>query len=151
MTRKKTGLLVLAIVLLGIQFIQPVRNQNGQVLAVDISRIYKVPDKVLMVLKNSCYDCHSNNTIYPWYAHIQPLRYMLDRHIAEGKETLNFSEFGTYSARKKRNKWRAISNSLIKGTMPISSYLLIHRKARLTDQDTAVILNWIRKINEIRN
>jgi len=142
MNRKITGLLALAIVLLGIQFIQPARNQNGQVLAVDISRIYKVPNEIQMILKNSCYDCHSNDTRYPWYVHIQPMGWMMAKHILNGKENLNFSEFGSYSKRKQANKLRAIETSIKDGSMPLSSYTIMHTDAKLSKEDKNLIIDW---------
>ncbi|WP_173820176.1 heme-binding domain-containing protein, partial [Niastella vici] len=90
----KKMLLGVLIVFVVIQFIQPARNKNGQVLAADISKMYSLPENVQATLKTACYDCHSNNTQYPWYVNIQPAGWMLARHIKQGKAELNFSEFG---------------------------------------------------------
>ena len=130
------------------QFIQPVHNKSSQILTTDISRIYNVPDSVQKILKNSCYDCHSNNTIYPWYFNIQPAGWLLTNHVKNGKENLNFSEFGSYSTRKQANKLRAISQSVTDGSMPISSYLFVHHDARLTNQQKEVIISWTQIIRD---
>jgi len=90
----KKILLVILIVFIAIQFIIPARNTSGQVLPTDITKTVNIPDKVLDVFKNSCYDCHSNNTRYPWYVNIQPMGWVMASHIKNGKENLNFSEFG---------------------------------------------------------
>ena len=87
-----------------IQFIQPDQNRSSDVMQTDIQRIYIVPGKVLAVLQNSCYDCHSNNTQYPWYSFIQPGAWWMASHIRKGKADLNFSEFGAYSNRKQQSK-----------------------------------------------
>lgn len=142
----KILLVVLIILFIAFQFIPTVHNQSKQVALADIASVYELPGNVQAVFKRSCYDCHSDYTNYPWYAHIQPIRYMLDRHVIAGKKDLNFNEFGTYSSRKRRNKLRAISNSLSDGTMPLSSYLFLHHNARLSQLDTTAIQNWVRKI-----
>jgi len=145
MSRTKKILLGLLAMFIIIQFIQPARNNNGQVLPTDISKQCSLPQNVQAVLKTSCYDCHSNKTHYPWYSYIQPVRWILDRHINEGKENLNFSEFGAYSARRQLSKLKAIENSIHDNTMPLSSYTLIHKNARLTPDDNVLIMDWARK------
>ncbi len=140
----KKILLILLGVLIVIQFIQPSHNKSDQVLPMDITKTINVPDKVLDVFKNSCYDCHSNNTRYPWYVNIQPMGWFMANHIKEGKENLNFSDFGSYSKRKQANKLRAIAESIKDGSMPISSYTIMHTDAKLTSNDTAIINNWVR-------
>jgi hypothetical protein len=86
----KKILLVLLIVFIGIQFIRPVRNESEQVLSTDITKTFNVPDSVLNLLKISCYDCHSNNTNYPFYVNIEPVGWMLINHIKNGKDKLKF-------------------------------------------------------------
>ena len=127
-----------------IQFIQPARNKSDKSLPTDIQKIYPVPDKVLAMLQNSCYDCHSNNTRYPWYSFIQPGAWWMASHIRKGKADLNFSEFGDYSDRKQQSKLQGIVNSIKDETMPLKSYTLLHKNARLSVEDKAVLLDWIR-------
>ena len=148
MGRVQKGLLFLLGVLVLIQFIRPARNTSGQAYPADISQIYPMQENVQGILKTSCYDCHSNNTDYPWYANVQPGGWWLTSHIRKGKEELNFNEFGNYSSRKKQSKLKAISNSIKDGTMPISSYTLIHRNARLSGTEQELILNWIEKTKD---
>lgn len=145
MNRSKKILLVILIILIAIQFIQPARNKNGQVLPTAVSKMYSLPENVQATLKTACYDCHSNNTQYPWYADVQPVRWVLDRHIKEGKEELNFSEFGVYSGRRQINKLKAIANSIHDGNMPLSSYTLMHKNARLSAAEKISIIDWARK------
>ena len=90
--------LVLVIVFVAIQFIQPAHNKSGQVLPTDFTIVYTVPPNVQTILQNACTDCHSNNTSYPWYSNIQPMAWIMKRHIDNGKEKLNFSEFGISSS-----------------------------------------------------
>ncbi len=138
----------LLIVFVAIQYIQPVRNKTDKVLPTDIQKIVAVPDNVLAALKNSCYDCHSNNTRYPWYSFIQPGAWLMASHIKKGKADLNFSEFGVYSNRRQQNKLQAIANSIADETMPLRSYTLLHKNAKLSTDDKAVLSDWIKAIKD---
>lgn len=143
MSSLKKLVLSLLILFIVIQFIQPARNKSGQVLPGDITKMYSLPENVQSVFKTACYDCHSNNTNYPLYVHIQPMGWLMAWHIKNGKENLNFSEFGSYSKRKQFNKLRAIETSIKEGSMPISSYTLMHSNARLGREDKKLITDWI--------
>lgn len=142
MTWKKKTLLAVIAVLIAVQFIQPAHNTSGQILTTDITKMVSIPDKVLAVFKNACYDCHSNNTRYPWYVYIQPMGWMMAKHVKDGKNNLNFSEFGTYSKRKQANKLRSIGHCIQEGSMPLSSYTMIHTDARLSNEDKKMIMDW---------
>ena len=128
------------------QLYQPARNIDyGPVNAMHFSRIFSAPVKVQTILQTSCFDCHSNNTNYPWYSYVQPVRLFLDGHINEGKENLNFSEFGTYSKRKQRSKLDRMIKQIQSDEMPLDSYTIIHKNAILTKESKAVLLNWMEK------
>ena len=142
MSRVKKILLAILVVIIAIQFIQPARNKEGQVLPTDIAKVYTIPKQVQSVLKNACYDCHSNNTNYPWYSNIQPGGWWLASHIKDGKAELNFSEFGDYSSRRQRSKLNSIAKTVEDRTMPFPSYTLIHPEARLTKEEKTLIINW---------
>jgi len=143
MSRMKAGLLVLLIVIVSIQFIQPARNvDNGQVLPVAFTEVFDVPQNVQATLQTACYDCHSNNTGYPWYSRIQPGSWWMASHIKKGKEELNFSEFGEYSNRRRQSKLKSIASSVKDGTMPLPSYTWMHSKAKLSDEEKVLISNW---------
>ena len=139
----KKILFALLIVLIAIQFIQPAHNTSGQAMPMDITKTVSVPDNVLNILKNACYDCHSNNTRYPWYAYIQPMGWLMAWHINNGKDNLNFSDFGSSSKRKQSNKLRTIETSIKEGTMPLSSYTIIHTGAKLSAEDKKLIIDWV--------
>jgi len=149
MHRIKKVLLVTGIVFIAIQFIQPAKNINSQVSATDISKTIPVPDNVQAILKTACYDCHSNNTIYPWYAYIQPAGWLLGSHIAEAKGKLNFDEFGKYSSRRQISKLDGIANSIKDDIMPLSSYKLMHNSANLSANEKALLINWAQQSKDI--
>lgn len=144
---KKISLAIL-IVLIAIQFIQPARNRSGQLLTTDMATMYKIPDSVQAVLKAACYDCHSNNTNYPWYTYVQPVGWMLANHIKNGKKELNFSEFGSYSVRRQRSKLKSIATQVNDGDMPLNSYTIMHKNARLTSEQKQLIINWAQKTKD---
>ena len=148
MSRIKVVLLAFLIILLAIQLIQPARNRSGQVVNEDLSKISRVPDQVKSILKKSCYDCHSNQTEYPWYTYIQPVGLWMDSHIRKGKEELNFNEFGAYSKRRQLTKLKSIAESIEDSTMPLDSYTFLHQNARLSKKDKALILDWVKNIRD---
>ncbi len=141
----KKVLIALLVVLVVIQFFPAKRNQSDKMLPTDITLIYNVPKNVQSIFETSCYNCHSNNTIYPWYNKVQPVAWLLEFHIEEGKDEVNFSEFGSYSKRKQKSKLKAMAHQIKDGDMPLFSYTLIHRDARITKSKKTLLLNWINK------
>ncbi|HFK5509247.1 TPA: heme-binding domain-containing protein [Elizabethkingia anophelis] len=135
------------ILLLFLQFFQPVRNINkGQAPSSDFLRIYDPPIRIKRTLLNSCYDCHSNNSTYPFYSYVQPISYFLEKHISKGKRELNFNEWGNYSSRKRRNKLSAIREQIETNKMPLASYLVIHRNAKLSEAQKQELFKWMESI-----
>jgi hypothetical protein len=139
--KKKIGLGLLA-VLVVIQFIRPTKNSSTAESPNEISKYYEVPADIHTVIKKSCYDCHSNNTNYPWYTNIQPMGWWLQSHVNDGKEELNFQEFGTYAEKKAKHKFEEIEEVVRDHEMPLSSYTLIHRDAKLTPEQAAALSSW---------
>src|SRR6187549_2563283 len=113
---------ILLLVFIIIQFIRPEKNKAEGISKNDISTLYPVPANVQSILKTSCYDCHSNNTVYPWYSKIQPFAWWLNNHIQDGKKDLNFSEFASYRIRKQYKKLEEINELVKEGEMPLDSY-----------------------------
>jgi hypothetical protein len=138
---KKTAFVAATIFVL-IQFVQPARNESGQVLDTDISKTVSVPENVQSILSKSCYDCHSNNTRYPWYNRIQPGGWFMAYHVRNAKEKLNFSDFGSYTKRRQESKLKSIAKQIEDEAMPLSSYTLIHRNAILSSSEKEAITTW---------
>jgi len=146
MKRGRNKVLIgLLVVVVGIQFIPASVNKQPEVLETDIRNVYKVPTEVLSILQTSCFDCHSNNTNYPWYSKIQPIRLIMDNHVENGKNKLNFSQFGSYFDRRMKNKLKSIANQIKDDAMPLGSYTLIHRKAVLQKEQKKTLIDWINK------
>jgi hypothetical protein len=136
------------VVFVVIQFIQPARNKRSDTLSTDMTKTIDVPGNVQSILKIACYDCHSNNTNYPWYSRIQPFGWLQARHIRNGKAALNFSEFGSYSVRRQISKLNGIANSIKDKTMPLRSYTMIHKNARLSKENKALLIDWAARIKD---
>lgn len=144
---KKIAILLI-IVLIGIQFIPTTYNTSSEVLETDFTRIYNAPQEIQNLLKTSCYDCHSNNTNYPWYSKIQPGAWFMENHINEGKEELNFSTFGDYSGRRKKSKLKSIISQIKDDEMPIWSYTLVHGDAKLSKEEKLILDKWLNNIRD---
>ncbi|MCC2590704.1 heme-binding domain-containing protein [Chryseobacterium sp. MFBS3-17] len=142
------AVLVVAIVLV-IQFIPVERNVSTVPPGQSFERTQKVPANVAAILKVSCYDCHSNNTSYPWYSELQPGAYFMAQHIKEGKEELNFDEFNDYSKRRKKAKIKSIISQIEKDQMPLKSYLLLHHDADLTPEQQKVLMQFFQSELEL--
>lgn len=126
-----------------IQFIRPVKNQHPGASTDDITRLYSIPPPVLRLLQEACYDCHSNYTRYPWYTNIQPVGWMMAAHIRDGKQELNFNEYGSYSAKRQLNKLKIIREQVTTNQMPLRSYAWMHAGARLSNLQKNMIVQWI--------
>ena len=146
---KKVLKIILAIVLfifIGIQFYQPALNvDKGQVYTTDFTQFYKMPVQVKAMFQTSCYDCHSNNTNYVWYDYVQPMRALVENHIKNAKEDLNFNEWDTYSNRKRERLLNSIKEQIETKQMPLSSYTLMHKDAKLNDEQIKVLTNWLKE------
>jgi hypothetical protein len=139
---EKKILLISGILLIALQFIRPVHNKSILVLTIDISKVIAIPDTVLALLKDACYDCHSNNTDYPWYYNIQPIDWLMAYHIKKAKKELNFSEFGAYSQRRQLSKLDGIANSIRDNIMPLKSYQIMHKSAQLSTYEKSLLISW---------
>lgn len=143
---KKKILGVIVIIFVGIQFIRPERNESAGITANDISQHYHVPTRVQEILQRACNDCHTNNTIYPWYTNIQPVGWWMQHHVDEGKRALNFNKFGTYAPKKQDHKMEEVIEMVEQDEMPLNSYLWIHRNAQLSAADKKALIDWAKQV-----
>ena len=127
----------LVVVLLAIQLIPSDPATNPPVVA-EVA----VPDDVRRVLRQSCYDCHSNETHWPWYSGVAPAKWFVRGHVAEAREDLNFSAWNEIAREDRPDKWGEVAEEVEEGHMPLRSYLILHPEARLTDTDRAALVGW---------
>jgi hypothetical protein len=143
MTLTRKIFVAVLVLLIVIQFIRPSKNIGDNDGANAISKKYQVPTEVQAILKQSCYDCHSNNTRYPWYSNIQPIGWWIQfSHVNDGKRHLNFSEYASYSDKKAKHKFEEIADEVREGGMPLGTYTFIHHDATLTAEQTKILVDW---------
>ncbi len=135
-------LILLLVLLILIQFIRPSKNISEGIAINDITTKYIVPDNILHILKTSCYDCHSNNTRYPWYWKIQPVTWFMNGHIEDAKKDLDFSIFASYYIRRQYKLFDNINKEVKSEDMPLTSYTIIHRDAILNNDQKLAIADW---------
>jgi hypothetical protein len=105
----------------------------------------EAPTEVQAVLQRACYDCHSNETQWPWYSYVAPISFLIARDVKEGRKELNFSIWNRYEGRRKARKLREIAEQVEKGKMPQWYYVALHPSATLTAADRELILKWARQ------
>jgi hypothetical protein len=132
-----------------LQFIRPEKNLSATPPGKDdfIVRLAPPPE-VKTMLQNACYDCHSDNTRYPWYAEIQPNGWWLKSHIDDGKREFSFSGFGEYSPKKQATKIEALIDVISSRTMPLPSYTWVHRDAIFTEAQLKTLITWLESAQE---
>jgi hypothetical protein len=144
----KRILLIVLVVLVVAQFIQPPHNEGSAEGPADITHAVTVPDTVMALLKRSCYDCHSNNTEYPWYSKITPVNWWLYNHINDGKRHFNFTDFNTGSYKRRAKRLDEVAETVEKHEMPLPSYLWIHKDAKLNEAQQKMIIDWAKGAEE---
>lgn len=140
--RKWLIILSLAFLVIVLQFFQPGKNQGVLENQADLFQNAEYSDSLKTILLTSCYDCHSNYTHYPWYGRISPVSFFLDNHIARGKKKLNFSNWAGYSKNKQISLLTKICDEVSEGSMPLKSYLVIHKNALIEETQKIIICNW---------
>lgn len=134
----KKLLIVVFLLFVAIQFV-PVHTENPPVngpLQIESLRVKEI-------LKESCMDCHSNTTDWPWYASVAPFSWKISEHVNEGRKELNFSEWGTYSTEKAIHKLEEVVEEVEEGHMPEDSYTWLHAEAEITEEELLIIRNWV--------
>lgn len=141
--KKITWLLVF--IFIGMQFYRPEKNLSTE----DHMEVFitetNPPEEVVELLQSSCYDCHSDNTNYPWYNQVAPVSWWLADHIEEGSEHLNFSQWDSYGPKKKDHKLEEVIEMVETAEMPLNAYTWIHAEAQLTDNQRQAIIDWARQ------
>jgi len=135
----------LLVILIAMQFYRPEKNTaQGDHTTVFLTET-NPPEEVKLILKNTCYDCHSNHTRYPWYNNVAPISYWLADHIEHGKGELNFSEWERYSNKKKDHKLEEVVEVIEEGEMPLNEYTWTHSDAKLTENQKQLIIEWAKR------
>lgn len=133
-------------VLVIIQFFRPAKNISTANQPNALTKAYPIPEGVDTIMQKACYDCHSNNSEYPWYFHVQPSAWFLSNHIQNGRRHMNFDEFMTYPKDRQDHKLEELIDMVSHDDMPLSSYKWMHPGARLNEDQKAVIVAWAKQL-----
>jgi len=143
---KYTAYLVLA-VFIAIQFVPKELPENDSDLSNDIIQVTETTEDVKIILQRSCYDCHSNQTTYPWYSYIAPVSWLVAKDTRHGREELNFSEWEALSKRKKIKALNDIAEEVEEKKMPLDIYTIVHKDAVLSDDEIILLINWTKSLS----
>ena len=125
-----------------IQFFGPERTNPKVEPARTVQSLTQIPPEVSGILKRACYDCHSNESVWPWYSYVAPVSWLVIDHVNEGRGHVNFSEWAQYSPKKVKKAFDGICEEIREKGMPIANYLLLHPDAKLSDADIEAICAW---------
>jgi Haem-binding domain len=142
----KWSVLVIIVALIVMQFFGidksvPEYDHNQDFLVITSASV-----EVAQILKTSCYDCHSYETIYPWYSYIAPVSWFMQNHINEGRDELNFSEWGSFSDKRIKKKIKEFIEEVEEGEMPLSTYTLTHQNAKLSKEERDLVIRFFKKL-----
>jgi hypothetical protein len=142
----KKILIFLLIGLIIIQFFHPKKNISAAAQNNYIGNAFPVPENVKSIMSKACTDCHSNNTVYPWYAKIQPVHWWLNNHINDGKRHVNYDEYLNKPLRFQYHKMEETIDMIKNGEMPLNSYTWVHKDAVLNENEKNIMISWANSV-----
>jgi hypothetical protein len=132
-------IIAVAVVFVAIQFF-PVDRDNPPT-----TQNLEMPVEVEQIIRPSCFDCHSNETNWPWYSYIAPVSWLVSQDVKEGREHLNFSEWDQLSEKKKKKRLEELVEEIEEERMPLPIYVLLHPEAKITDSELDTIREWVQQ------
>ncbi len=139
----KWFLIILIVAIIVIQFInRPDKSTSNNITADDITRKLTVPQSIQDIMKRSCYDCHSNQTAWPWYTNVAPVSWLIADDVFSGRKKMNFNEWGKLSQSKQEKKLADICDEITGDDMPLPKYLILHSDAKLSVADKDALCSW---------
>lgn len=146
--KMKKILVILLVLFIIIQFFRIDKTNPPINNGMDFLTIKSTPENIAAKVKASCYDCHSNETKYPWYTNIQPVAWFMKSHIDEGRKHLNFSTFATYEPKRQAHKLYEVVEMIENDEMPLQSYVLGHSEAKLSAEEKQMLIDYFKKIEQ---
>ena len=138
----KWTVIVLVVLFLGIQLMRPARSNPAVDESQTIEARTQMTPEVKAIFERSCNDCHSNKTVWPWYTNVAPISWWIAGHINDARQLMNLSEWGKLDRDHQDRKLRQICDQVTDGGMPLPSYVPMHPKAKLSDQDKKTLCDW---------
>ena len=142
---KKISVILLVAFIL-IQFFPIDKNNPAPTPQMDFLTIKNTPESTANLIRNGCYDCHSNETKYLWYSNVQPIAWLLQDHIEEGRKELNFSTFATYEPKRQAHKLAEAIEQIEKGEMPLDSYIIAHSEAKFSEAQKQEVIQYLKLV-----
>lgn len=142
---------LIILILLGMQFFAIDKSVPETPEYLDFTNIHPPSAEVDQLLKQTCYDCHSYQTAYPWYSNVAPVSWWLQSHIDEGREEMNFSTWAQLTDGKADHKLEEAIEKIDEGEMPLPSYTWGHPEARLDEQQKKLLTDWFNEIRGLYN
>lgn len=124
------------------QFFGPAKTNPATDSSQSLESRMHLPPHVTAILDRSCNDCHSNKTRWPWYSNVAPVSWFVINHVDEGRQNLNFSEWGRYTQRDVDGLLKQICREVKAGAMPLSSYTPLHPGSDLSAEDVKILCEW---------
>ncbi|MGN6646969.1 MAG: heme-binding domain-containing protein [Cytophaga sp.] len=143
---KKKILIGLLVLLVLIQIIRVDKTNPPVDVNNDFITVTKAPVEIAAVLKTACYDCHSNETKYPWYFNVAPISWWAKDHVNDGRKHLNYSIWNTYNKERQNHKLEEMYSEVEEGEMPLSSYTIVHGDAKLTAEQKKALTEWLKTV-----
>ncbi len=137
---------ILVIFLILIQFFRIDKTNPPINKGMDFIETKNTPEPMANLIRSACYDCHSHETRYPWYANVQPLAWLLEKHISDGRTHFNFSTFATYEPKRQAHKLYEASELIESHEMPMESYIIGHPEAKLSDSQRKEIIEYFQSV-----
>jgi len=135
---------ILLVVLVAIQFVR-IDKSNPEIIATnDLITMTQAPADIANILKVACYDCHSNETTYPWYTNVAPISWWIKKHIDAGRNKVNYSEWGSYAAHQRKTKLEESYEITERGDMPIIFYKAVHTDAWISQEQRSALVEWLK-------
>ena len=142
---KKISVILLVAFIL-IQFFPIDKNNPAPTPQMDFLTIKNTPESTANLIRNGCYDCHSNETKYLWYSNVQPIAWFLQDHFEEGRKELNFSTFATYEPKRQAHKLAEAIEQIEKGEMPLDSYIIAHSEAKFSEAQKQEVIQYLKLV-----
>jgi hypothetical protein len=140
--------MVVGVLLLVIQVFQPDRT-NPPLSGDNLQEHLPLTSRVTGLFRAACFDCHSNQTRWPWYSYVAPVSWLVSGDVSGGRAHLNFSEWGSYDRRKQISRLGAIVDELDEGAMPLPIYVTMHAEAKLSNEDRDSLVSWAEQMRGV--
>ena len=144
----KIGFFVLIGLFLLIQVYRPQRTRTDEITKDHITKAIDVPGNVQSIFKRSCYNCHSEQTDWPWYSNIAPVSWLVISDVTGARAKMNLSQFGKYTKDKQSRELSKICDMITNKDMPPAKYTMIHSDAVLTQEDKDMLCNWANAVSD---